>query len=57
MARYKDAYIDETKHFISLLKGKTKTPRSPIRDYVVTAKIAETARESLAKGMAIPFSP
>ena len=56
LARYKDAYVDETKHFVALLKGDEKVPRSPIRDYVATAKIAEAAKASLVAGKAVPFS-
>lgn len=57
LARYDIAYAEETRHFIALLKGEEKEPRSPINDYTVTAKIAEAARASLASGKPVPFTP
>ena len=57
LTRYKDAYESETRHFIALLQGEETEPRSPMRDYVVTAKIAEAAKTSLASGKPVAFEP
>merc|ERR1712137_179334 len=55
LARYKDAYANETKHFVALLQGREKVPRSPMKDYTITARIAEAARLSMTEGKAVPF--
>jgi len=56
LTRYREAYFDETRHFVALLQGDETIPRSPIRDYVITARIAEAARASLAQGKPVPFN-
>jgi len=55
LVRYRDAYIDETRHFVALLQGDDLVPRAPVRDYVITARIAEAAKASLAAGKPVPF--
>merc|ERR1712137_1001173 len=56
LARYKDAYANETKHFVALLQGREKLPRSPMKDYTITARIAEAARVSMVEGKVVPFN-
>ena len=55
LQRYAEAYDDETAHFVNLLLGVDKIPRSLPIDCLVSARIAEAATLSLKTGKPVPL--